>query len=91
MKIIMSELNVARKQYYKSFLIQAVSMCCWHSLEKTLAFLQATGTLEATFKLIFDNIEDLEKDFEIRRVIYGLITLIDENHLLPPVKFGLLC
>jgi hypothetical protein len=75
--------------FYKKLLLQALAMCCWHSLEKTLIFLQSSGILETTFKLMFDNIEELKRDSEIRRVIYGLITLIDENHLLPPVIFHL--
>lgn len=61
-------------------------MCCWHSLERTLGFLQSAGVLEGTFKLMLENTEDVvDNDSEIRRMVYGLITLVDERHLLPPV------
>jgi len=88
MKILINELNEAKSKEYKKELVQAFSMCCWYSLEQTLTILQSAGVLDKTLKLIFDYIEKVKKDIEIRRLIYGLITLIEEHHLLPSVRVG---
>jgi len=68
-------------------LLQALSMCCWHSLEYTVAFLENSKLTEPTFKLWFAEIDKMKEDYEIRRMLYGLITLIDENNKLPTVFF----
>ncbi len=60
-------------------------MCCWHSLEKTVAFLEHNGLTEATFKLMFAEIDNFKRDFEVRRMLYGIVTMLDESAKLPSV------
>jgi hypothetical protein len=62
-------------------------MCCWHSLEQTIAFLEQRNLTEPVFKLIFGEIDSFTHDFEIRRLLYGLTTLIEESQRLPSVKW----
>ena len=90
MKIVLNELNLAKDKLYKKMLLQAFSMCCWNSLEKTVMFLETTKLTEPTFKLLFAEVDSMKQDFEVRRMLYGLTTLIEENHKLPPVLFLIL-
>jgi len=84
MRIILNEYNKPKKDY-KKILIQALSMCCWNSLEKTLSMLESGGRTEEMFTEIINEAETFTKDFEIRRILYGLTTLFEESNLLPLV------
>eukprot|EP00826_Nyctotherus_ovalis_P005627 TRINITY_DN1127_c0_g1_i16.p1 TRINITY_DN1127_c0_g1~~TRINITY_DN1127_c0_g1_i16.p1 ORF type:complete len:481 (+),score=165.40 TRINITY_DN1127_c0_g1_i16:73-1515(+) len=83
MRIILNELSMAKKSVYRKILIQALVMCYWNSLENTLSILEAVGTTEATLAMILDESETFTKNFEIRRLLYGLTTLIEESYILP--------
>ena len=85
LKIILEELNKAKNELYKKMLIQALSMCCWNSTEKTLTLLEASGLTEATFKLIFNEVGKFDKQYATRRLLYGLSTLLEKFDILPPV------
>lgn len=85
--MLVEEVKIAKSKVYKKVLTQAFAMCCWHSLGRTLEKLQSEGVLETLFKLMFENVEKMEESAAMRRVVYGLVTLVDENHLLPPVRW----
>lgn len=85
LQLILSELNVAQVDEYKQVLIQAVAMCCWYSAEKTLACLEAAKLTEPVFRSMFDYASKFSKDYELRRTLYGLISLIESPRVLPPV------
>lgn len=61
-------------------------MCCWHSLAKTITFLEQNKLTEPIFKLLFAETDRFTHDFELRRVLYGLVTIIEEFSILPAVK-----
>lgn len=88
MRIILNELSMAKKSVYKKILIQAIVMCCWNSLENTLSILEAVGATEATFAMILSESETFTRNFEIRRLLYGLTTLIEESYILPHVRLS---
>lgn len=83
--MILNELNTAKNKLYKRMLLQAVAMCFWNSLDKTIAFLEASKLTEGIFKLMFNEIDEFNQDYEIRRMLFGLTTLIEGYNLLPPV------
>eukprot|EP00831_Metopus_contortus_P022279 TRINITY_DN2015_c0_g2_i3.p1 TRINITY_DN2015_c0_g2~~TRINITY_DN2015_c0_g2_i3.p1 ORF type:complete len:226 (+),score=31.77 TRINITY_DN2015_c0_g2_i3:2-679(+) len=81
--IVLEELNHATDDIYKSMLLQMISMCCWNSLEQSMSFMETHKVTEPTFKLLFSFIDKFTKDFEIKRILYGLITFLEESHHLP--------
>lgn len=56
-------------------LVQGLMMNFAYNQSITLQSLDSVGALDATFNFIIANIPQMNKDFEIKRMIIGLSTL----------------
>ena len=48
----------------------------WYDQSTTLQSLTQHGEFEYVFSQIFDNIDKMERDFEVKRLVLGLSSLI---------------
>lgn len=53
-------------------LIQGIMMNLWYDQATTISSLQSHGQLDPVFDFILSNITNINKDFEIKRVVIGL-------------------
>ena len=84
-----SEMKLAETSHYKNMLIQGIMMNLWYDQNTTISSLETHGSLDYVFSFIISNIENIKKDFEIKRVVIGLSTLtlsLDSNNLNEQVK-----
>jgi len=61
-------------------------MCYWHSLEKTVIIVESKRLTEAVFKAINDFAVNCKREKQIRRALYGLMSMLEEPTKLPPVN-----
>ena len=67
-----SEMATAETKHYKNMLIQGIMMNLWYNQAVTIQSLQSLQQVESVFNFILSNIEKMDKDFEIKRVVIGL-------------------
>jgi hypothetical protein len=70
-----SEMQTAETNHYKNMLIQGIMMNLWYDQSNTIASLQSHQQTQYVFEFIISNIENINKDFEIKRVVIGLSAL----------------
>lgn len=73
------ELTLAETPEYKCMLIQGICMCLWYNTVQTLISLDQLGCTNQFFTLVFNLVETLKQDFEIKRFIIGLSSLIQKD------------
>ena len=66
---------VAETKEYKNMIIQGLMMNFWYDQATTIQSLQAHGALDNVFAFILSNVEGMDKDFEVKRLLIGLSTL----------------
>ena len=71
----LEEMAAADTKNYKNMLVQGIMMNFWYDQSLTLQSLQATGSLDTVFAFILERAREMDKDFEIKRLIIGLSTL----------------
>lgn len=69
------EMPKAETNHYKNMLIQGIMMNLWYDQKLCIASLHSHGCLDNVFDFILENINNIKKDFEIKRVVIGLSTL----------------
>jgi hypothetical protein len=62
-------------------------MCYWHSLDKTIIVVESKRLTEAVFKSVCEFVENCKKQRQIRRALYGLMSMLENPTNLPPVPF----
>ena len=83
----LEELGKAKTPDYQLMLIQGILMCIWYDFGVTLRQLQERGADIKFFELLFQQIKDdkIKEDFEVKRCILGLSTLIVKAEMPPSV------
>lgn len=71
----MSESQKAETQNYKYMLIQGLMMNFKYDQVTTIQSLQSLGVLDQVFDFILSNVDGMNADFEIKRLLMGLSTL----------------
>ena len=71
----LQEMAVAETKEYKNMIIQGLMMNFWYDQATTIQSLQAHGALDNVFAFILSNVEGMDKDFEVKRLLIGLSTL----------------
>lgn len=74
-QMYITEAQTASTQDYKNMLIQGLMMNFWYNQQLTISSLASINQLDAVFQFILTNINNMENDFEIKRLIIGLTTL----------------
>ena len=80
-----TELKSAETSHYRNMLIQGIMMNFWYDQATTIASLDNHGHLDDVFNFILTNIPQINKDFEVKRVIigFGALTLSPTSTQLP--------
>ena len=76
LEFLVRELQAAKTPEYKSMLSQGVCMALFYSAPHALAALEQMGVTSSFLGLLFQQAETLKNDFEIKRFIIGLSTLM---------------
>jgi len=71
----LTELTTATTSNYKNMIIQGLMMNISYDQNATIQSLSNHGALDQVFDFILQNIEGMDKDFEIKRLVIGLSTL----------------
>ena len=74
--VIVQELRLAITENYKSMLVQAISMTLYYNPEATFSILEKGNHTEQVFKELFIMIPKFKWDFEFKRAIFGLTTIL---------------
>jgi hypothetical protein len=82
----LSELSAATTSDYKNMIIQGIMMNISYDQNASIQSLKAHQALDQVFDFILENIQGMEKDFEIKRLVIGLsaLTLSPEAANLDP-------
>ena len=74
---LVKELTQAETPDYKCMLAQGICMCLWYNTTQTLISLEQLGCTSNFFTLMFGLAEQtVKQDFEIKRFVIGLSSLI---------------
>jgi hypothetical protein len=74
-QMYLHELATTDTRDYKNMIIQGIMMNFWFDQATTMSSFLTLGELEKVFNFILSNVENMENDFEIKRVIIGLSSL----------------
>jgi hypothetical protein len=74
-----TELATAKTPEYKAMLCQGLCMCFWYSTPTTLSSLDSLQATQGCFQQFFALIPNLTQDFEIKRFIIGLTSLLQTD------------
>lgn len=83
LEYLVKELSQAKTPEYKCMISQGICMSLHYSTNHTLMSLEQMGCTSNFVDLIFSQVESLKNDFEIKRFIIGLSTLMkmDQSEL----------
>lgn len=76
LQFLVRELQAAKTPEYKCMLSQGVCMALFYSATHALAALEQMGVTGSFVELLFQQVEGLKNDFEIKRFIIGISTLM---------------
>jgi hypothetical protein len=76
LKFVVEQGKKVSGQKYKSMILQAISMCFSYNAQATFQFLEQQNLTLTVFQQWFMFMNDFKKDFEIRRIIFGLTSII---------------
>jgi len=62
---------------YTVMLLQGYMMCFWYDATTTLQVLEQSGRSGWLFEQIFKQVSELKNDFEVKRFMLGLSSLIE--------------
>lgn len=80
--------NPAPYKALPSMLLQALSMSLTYNSQLVFAWLQQQNLVNQVFEDYFTLIMELDEDFELRRVIFGLAAIIQTEEDVLPVQLG---
>lgn len=72
----MQEMARARTPDHKNMLIQGMMSNFWYDQHTTLASLKSSDNLDQVFGFIFQNLPNIKRDFEVKRLVIGLSCLV---------------
>ena len=72
----MQELSVSRTPEYKAMLSQGLAMCFWYAPQAAVQVLEGMNATGNVLSMMFSQLQQLQHDFEIKRFIVGLTSLI---------------
>jgi len=72
----LQELGRAQTNNYKNMIIQGIMMNFWYDQAETIKSLQALGQTDNVLSFILQNVSLMDKDFEIKRLVIGLSTIL---------------
>ena len=82
---LIRELQQAKTPDYKIMVSQGICMALWYNTTQTLISLEQMGMTTNWINLVFSQLDTIKQDFEIKRFIIGLSSLIQKDHSeLPP-------
>ena len=68
-------LTVETKEYC-NMLLQGLMICMWYDCTATLQALENSGKTEWIFQEIFKQVSELSEDFEVKRFMLGLSSIL---------------
>ena len=74
-QIYLSSLMEATTPDVKNMLMQGIMMNLWYDSATTLGSLRQLKALDQVLQFLFGNLQNVSKDFEIKRLILGLSAL----------------
>jgi len=78
----LQEMERADTKAYKHMIIQGLMMNFLYDQQSTASYLIGRQKLDEVFQFIFDNIQSMSKDFEVKRLVIGLSALtLNESSL----------
>ena len=85
-KLLIEELNLAKTDNLRSVAMQGLCMALWHDAMFTLTHFEANGWTQPVFKSLFNMIDNFSFDFEFRRFLFGVTSILAiPNENLPQV------
>ena len=82
------EMARAMTPNHRNMLIQGMMSNFWYDQLTTLESLKASQNLEQVFHFIFENLKNIKRDFEVKRIVIGLACLILQSDKPPPDDLG---
>jgi hypothetical protein len=74
---LVSELSQAETPDYKCMLAQGLCMCLWYNTQHTVMSLETLGCTASFFQLLGSLVQtQVKQDFEIKRFVLGLTSLV---------------
>ena len=86
MEIYLKELSMAETPDYSIMLLQGILLCLWYDLGTTLSILVESGNLDNFMGTAFSKITDITEDFEVKRFMLGLSSLLVNQDMPDTVK-----
>ena len=74
-----------QSRHLKNMLVQGVMMNLWYEQSTTIQSLKEHGAFEKVLGYIFENLTAMDKDFEVKRLVLGLSSLICDPNISEPV------
>ena len=72
----MQQMSIAKTTDYKNMLVQGIMMNFWFDQDTTTQSFKTYNCFENVLQYIFQNIENMNKDFEVKRLVLGLSSLL---------------
>ena len=82
----LSELSQADTADYKVMLLQGIMMCLWYDYGVSLTKFEEVSATANIFQVIFEQVPTIKQDFEVKRFILGLSSLIVNSDMPTAVK-----
>ena len=82
----LSELDGAETPDYIIMLLQGILMCLWYNYGVTLTKLEETQATGKLLNVIFEKVNIIKQDFEVKRFILGLSALIVNQEMPASIK-----
>lgn len=84
----LQNLNQKYYKHYQSTILQAICMCFWYNASLTFTILEQKGQTNLVFMRLLTVIDKMSHNFEVRRVIFGLTSIVGGDHnSLPQVVY----
>lgn len=82
----LSELSKADTSDYKIMLVQGIMMCLWYDYGVSLTKFEEINATSSIFQVIFEQVPTIKQDFEVKRFVLGLSSLIVNSDMPQAVK-----
>ena len=74
-----------QSRHLKNMLVQGVMMNLWYEQSTTIQSLKEHGAFEKVLGYIFENLTEMDRDFEVKRLVLGLSSLICDPNISEPI------
>jgi len=84
--LFMTEINQAKTPDYQIMLLQGILMCLWYDMGQTVTVMESQGAMDSLLSMVFAKVSEIKEDFEVKRFILGLTSLLVNSEMPDSVK-----